>query len=93
MYDKSNVIKRSFITELNKFLSIYGSISYFGETKSYQPTQIISSNNPSQFFLEEKKTKDSIRLQLTKADETFSEIIDKKIHKFSIVQIEKNGAV
>ena len=31
LYDKSNVIKRSFITELNKLLSIYGSISYFGE--------------------------------------------------------------
>ena len=33
-YDKSNVIKRSFLTEPNTFLSIYCSISYFGERKA-----------------------------------------------------------
>ena len=33
-YDKSNVIKRYFLTEPNKFLSIYCSISYFGERKA-----------------------------------------------------------
>ena len=50
---------------------------------------IISSNNPLEFFLEENKTKDSLDLQLTKVDGTFPEIIDKKIHEFSIVQIGK----
>ena len=71
-------------------MSIYGSISYFGEQKTYQPTQIVSSNNPLEIFLEKNKTKDSLGLQLTKVDGTFPEI-----HEFSIVQIrkkKKNGA-
>ena len=72
-----------------KFLSIYGSISYFGEIKSYQPTQVISSNNPLEFFLEENKTKYCLYLQLTKVVGTFPEITDKKIHVFFIVQIGK----
>ena len=57
LYDKNNLIKKSFITELNKFISIYGSISYFGNKKINKPTEIISSNNPLEFFIEEKKQK------------------------------------
>ena len=34
LYDKSNVIKRTFITALNKELSLYGSISYFSGKKA-----------------------------------------------------------
>ena len=41
LYDKGNVIKRSFITELNKFLSIYGSVSYFGQKKPINQTNNI----------------------------------------------------
>ena len=41
LYDKGNVIKRSFITELNKFLSIYGSVSYFGQKKTINQTNNI----------------------------------------------------
>ena len=33
LYDKSNTIKRTFITALNKELSIYGSFSYFSGKK------------------------------------------------------------
>ena len=36
LYNKSNLIKRSFITELNKFISIYGSISCFDSKKNSQ---------------------------------------------------------
>ena len=41
LYDKGNVIKRSFITELNKFLTIYGSVSYFGQKKTINQTNNI----------------------------------------------------
>ena len=41
LYAKGNVIKRSFITELNKFLSIYGSVSYFGQKKTINQTNNI----------------------------------------------------
>ena len=35
VYDHSNFIKKSFITELNKFSSIYSSITYFNGKKIY----------------------------------------------------------
>ena len=30
LYDKSKFIKKTFITELNKYIPLYGAISYFG---------------------------------------------------------------
>ena len=33
VYDKSNVIEQTFITEINKLICIYGSISYFNKKK------------------------------------------------------------
>ena len=34
LYDESNVVEQTFITEINKFTSIYGSITYFNKKKS-----------------------------------------------------------
>ena len=31
LYDKSNFIKQTFIMEINKIVSSYGSVSYFGK--------------------------------------------------------------
>ena len=52
LYNKSNLIKRSFITELNKFISICGSISCFDSKNTHKTAEIVSSNNPLEFFLE-----------------------------------------
>ena len=41
-FDNSNLIKESFITEINKLISIYGSSSYFGE-KINKTAEIASS--------------------------------------------------
>ena len=48
LYDKSNLIEESFITEINKLISVYGSISYFGK-KLDEIAEIVSSNNPLEF--------------------------------------------
>ena len=55
-YDKSNLIKESFIAETNKLISKYGSISYFGK-KINNISEIISSNQP----LEHNVKKDIIK--------------------------------
>ena len=68
LYDKSNLIKRSFITEVNKFISICRSISYFGTQKSNEVAEIVSSNNPLELFVEENKIKGSLDFQLTKVN-------------------------
>ena len=51
LYDKSNLIKQIFVTEINKLLSIYGSISYFDKKGTNEAAQIILFNNPLTFFV------------------------------------------
>ena len=48
LYNKSNLIKESFITDINKLISIYGSISYFGK-KINKIAKVTSSNKPLEF--------------------------------------------
>ena len=45
LYNKSNLIEESFITEMNNLMSIYGSISYFSR-KLDETAEIVSSSNP-----------------------------------------------
>ena len=66
LYDKSNLIKES-ITEINKLISIYGSISYFGK-KINKIAEIISSNKPLEFDVEKDTIKNSLDFQLTKTN-------------------------
>ena len=68
LYDKSNLIKES-ITEINKLISIYGSISYFGK-KINKIAEIISSNKPLEFDVEKDTIKNSLDFQLTKTNGT-----------------------
>ena len=48
MYDKSNLIEESHMTEMNKLISIYGSITYFGKNLD-EIAEIVSSSNPLEF--------------------------------------------
>ena len=48
LYNKSNLIEESFITEIDKLISIYGSISYFGKKRD-EIAEIVSSSNPLEF--------------------------------------------
>ena len=41
LYDKSNTIKKTFITALNKQLSIYGSFSYFSRNTSIKKLTLL----------------------------------------------------
>ena len=50
LYGKSNLIKQTFVTEVNKLLSIYGSISYFDKKGINETAQIISFNDAQKFF-------------------------------------------
>ena len=65
LYDKSNLIIESFLTEINKLISIYGSISYFGKI-----AEIISSNKPLEFDVKKDTIKNSLDFQLTKINGT-----------------------
>ena len=49
LYDKSNVIEQTFVTEINKLISVYGYISFFNKKSVNEKVQIVSFNNPLKF--------------------------------------------
>ena len=53
LYNKSNLIEESFITEMNNLMSIYGSISYFSR-KLDETAEIVSSSNPLNLMQKKK---------------------------------------
>ena len=76
MFDKSNLIEESFITEINKLISVYASISYFDK-------------NPLEFDVKTNTAKNYLNFQPAKVNGTNTTFIDKKIHRFSITKTGK----
>ena len=82
-------MRKSFISELNKFIFKYGGISYFGEKKS-NLINIVSPINRLNFSVENLSYKENLTLQTTKTSEKEADIVDKKIHEFAIICNKKN---
>ena len=82
------MLKKSFINELNVFLPIYCSVSYFGETKGY--LLLISSANPQSFFIEKNVKKDQLNLQIVTSSVEKAKIDNQKIHEILICRIKEN---
>lgn len=64
-----------FITGLNKFISIYGSITYFDEKKILA---IVSPRKTLAFEIEKDNNKNDLILQITKVSGDKAKITDKK---------------
>ena len=89
LYDKCNLIKKSFITELNKLIPIYGFISYFEKKTFNELAQIVSSSKPLEFNIEKDAIKNYPGFQLTRVNSTNVTLTDKKDYDFSITKIGK----
>ena len=81
------IIEQTFITEINKLRSIYGSISYFNKKGVNEIVQIISFNNPLKFLVSRGTLKKPLDFQLTKIDENLPTLSDKKVYNFSLTEI------
>ena len=66
LYDKSNVIEPIVITEINKLISVYGSISYFNKKSANEVVKIIPFNNPLTFSVAKKYNKKHPRVSVYK---------------------------
>ena len=84
IYDCSALAKQSFITELNRFLPIYCSVSNFSEKKEIN--QIVSSQNQQKFFIEKTTEKGSLSIQITKVSGKEIQTTD---NNFQITKIGK----
>ena len=63
-------------------------VSFFGEA-SKEKTPLISSKNTKYFFIEQNKIKENINLNIPEVSGKKAKTIYEKIHKVSILRIEK----
>ena len=87
LYDKSDLIKETYITALNKKVLIYGSASYFDKKTENEIFKIASSEKFFKFFVSKDKNKDSLSFQLTGISGELPVLKDKKIHNLSLTRI------
>ena len=57
LYDKSNLIKKTFVTVVNKQLSLYGSFSYFSGKTAATNVKLLTSSDFLKFLIEKKSLK------------------------------------
>ena len=89
LYDKSNLIKKTFVTAINKQLSLYGSFSYFSGKTTVTNLKMINSSDFLKFFIEKRSLKNNISLQLLNVNGSAVKTSNKKIHNFSITKLGK----
>ena len=89
LYDKSNLIKKTFITAINKQLSLYGSFSYFSGKTGISNLKLLTSSDFLKFLVEKKSLKSNLKLQLAQIDGSEVKTSDNKIHHFSITKLGK----
>ena len=89
LYGRSNLIKDTHITALNKTVQLYGSISYFKVKTEKGNLMLLNARNFLKSLIEKTTLKNELRLQLTKISGNTPKLKDKKIHNFSIIRFGK----
>ena len=79
MYDKSDLMKETYITALNKKISIYHSISYLNKKAESKIFKIISLENSLKFLVNKDTINNSLSLQLTAIIGKLPTLQDKKV--------------
>ena len=87
LYDKSNLIKKTFVAAINKELNLYGSFSYFSGKTNISNLKLINSNNFLKFFIEKNSLKSNLKFQLAQIDGSEVKTSGNKIHHFSITKL------
>ena len=87
LYDKSGFIEQTFITAINKKISIYGSISYFNKKTKNCIIRIINPEEFLKFYVKKDTLKDSLSFQQTNISGKIPQLRDSKIYNFSLVRI------
>ena len=86
-YDKSNLAKESYITAINKKVSLYGYTSYFNNKIENEMLKIISPENLLKFLVNRDTIRNNLSFQLTSISGTVPTLKDKKIHNLSLTRL------
>ena len=94
LYDLDNVIKPTFTTELQKEFSIYGLISFSGETKKDNKLELVSPQNRLKFEMTRDIYKKDMKFELSKAHskKTFN-VVGDDILNFSRLRTKKQNRI
>ena len=87
MYDKSNLIKYTFTTALDKKILIYGSVGYFNKKIENKIFKIVSPKEFLKFYVEKDVTRNSLSFQLTNISGDIQKLKGSKIYNFSLTRI------
>ena len=83
LYDKSELIKETYITELNIKILIYGSISYFNKKTEKKIFQIISPENCLKFTVGKHTVKNNLDFKLANISRKLPKRRVKKIYNIT----------
>ena len=87
LYDKSNFIKDTFITPLNKKILIYGSISYFNKKTGNEIFKIVSLEEFLKFYVDKDVIRNSLCFQLKNISGDIPKLKDSKIYNYFLTRI------
>ena len=88
LYDKSNLIKDTFITPLTKKILIYGSISYFNKKKTENKIfKIVPLEEFLKFYVDKDVTWKSLGFKLTNKRGDLPKLKDSKIYNVFLTRI------
>ena len=88
LYDRSNIIKKTFVTEVNDFLTIMCSFGYFGNITNTHKINLISAKNAQKFYIEKYTNRDKLDFQLKHVSGTELVTHDNKIYEFLLTRLK-----
>ena len=94
LYDLESMIKPTFVTELVKDFSIYGMISFSGDTKENNKLDLIKPSDSVKFQLFRDVYKNSLTFELGKVHEkkTYT-VVGDKVFNFGILKTKKRKTI
>ena len=90
LYDRSRVIKKTFVSELNDFLPIMCSFGYFSTTHNIQNIDLISPKNAQEFYKDKDAIRDRLDFQLKHVSGTELVTDDNKVCELLFTKLSKS---
>ena len=90
LYDRSNIIKKTFVNEINEFLPIMCSFGYFGKTTDIQNIDSNSSKSAQKFYIEKNTIRDRVGFELKHVSGTDLETDDNKLYEILFTRLSKS---
>ena len=93
LYNKSDLIKETFITALQKKKKIYGSISYFNKKTKDEIFKTLSTEKLLKVFVNKDAKQNSLSFQLTNISGEIPKLKDNRVYNFFLTKIGRKRKI